>query len=802
MIRQRYYNPGQLTDAELKASFVARQYELKELMRIIRDEPPGGPLQHVLIIGPRGMGKTSLGLRALIDVREDPELAKQWQPVPFFEESYGVSDLASLWLTALKHLADATGEPEWAKRADALLAREKDDERLAAGAYAALADYRRQSGRRPILFIENLDDLFAQMPDRQDLARLRSLLQERSDILLLGTAASTFEAITGLGEPFYEFFAQIPLRGLDRKETLSFLREIAQRPDFADLTTVLDNDPGRVEAVRSLTGGNPRLIALAAKMMAESPTGSAREDLERLIDDQTPYFKARIEILPAQARAVFHTLAAGWKPMTASEVATQARLSSSHASAQLRYLVDRGYVEISGGEKKRNKLYQVLERFYNVYYLLRFTRDQRQRLEKLIDFVSALFGQHAIPIMANATILRLRSQGSAAEEWLALEVLSQRLNEVHHEFNASIFWKNVIDLCKDDHADRFQIWQKAIPSTLKDDEARRAVTPLIERHLSLHPDDYLAHSMLGIVHFVDENFMVARQHLIKCQREAFLNPFYWNIIGTIDQKIKNVKDAVSAWRNVIILAPDNAGAYRNLTELEYNRSEFDAAIRSGKRGLVIDRSDYTAILYYIYAIMSQGDALMVDIAQNLAKVAASVLPNDNNSWRLLGFFEIIAGNFDMAAVNFRRFAQTSESKDAIEALAYTAMAAFLSKDYSRMLNVIDTMATQHSGKMADNEQKQLAQTLSVPLTWVFATGEHPEIVSIIKSSWLAPIFEPLLYAAQTEAGEDIGPLPVEMLAAVDEVRRQIAEFRQAMNGDNPLPPYEVSIKFEPPSPGS
>ena len=67
-------------------------------------------------------------------------------------------------------------------------------------------------------------------------------------------------------------------------------------------------------------------------MLLESPLGSAMDDLERLIDEQTPYFKARIEALPPQARKVFHCLAQAWSPLLAREVAARAKLGSSHAS--------------------------------------------------------------------------------------------------------------------------------------------------------------------------------------------------------------------------------------------------------------------------------------------------------------------------------------------------------------------------------------------------------------------------------------------------------------------------------------
>ena len=154
----------------------------------------------------------------------------------------------------------------------------------------------------------------------------------------------------------------------------------------------LDREQGRLETIRRLTGGNPRLVVLACRILIESPLGSAFEDLERLIDEQTPYFKARIEELPVQARRVFHCLAEGWKPMQAREVADAAKLNSSHASAQLRQLIEKGYVREVPVPNAKRISYEVSDRFYNIYYVLRFSRTGRDRLARLIAFLHDLFG--------------------------------------------------------------------------------------------------------------------------------------------------------------------------------------------------------------------------------------------------------------------------------------------------------------------------------------------------------------------------------------------------------------------------
>ena len=423
MIRQRLYNPAQLTPDELKASFIARKETLAEMLRLIREQERGRPCQHLMLIGPRGMGKTTLGLRFLHAVGESSDLAENWQPVPFYEESYNVGDLADFWLAALRHLSRATEDPRWEDRADALTEDERDTERLAAYALAALMDFCQASGKRLILFVENLDAIFEQLRDEREVHALRATLIECPNILLVGSANAVFEAIRGHGEPFYEFFRLFILEGLEQEETLQILEVLAGGEDKPEIAETLRRERGRLETLRRLTGGNPRLLVLACRMLIESPLGSAFEDLERLIDEQTPYFKARIEELPVQSRNIFHSLAAGWKPMLAREVADAARLNSSHASAQLKQLVEKGYArEVRLPRAKRTR-YEVSDRFYSIYYLLRFSRAGRDRLERFVAFLHDLFGPSGMRMMYPAALAALRADDSRAGEtsdWLAI----------------------------------------------------------------------------------------------------------------------------------------------------------------------------------------------------------------------------------------------------------------------------------------------------------------------------------------------------------------------------------------------
>ena len=416
MTRRRLYNPAQLTPEELKASFVAREDTLAAMLRLISEQPPDRPCQHMMLIGPRGMGKTTIGLRFLHEILDTPALAAIWQPVAFHEESYGIGNLADFWLAGLHHLTRAVEDEQWADRADALARDEENTKRLAAYSLAALMDFCQTSRKRLILFVENLDTVFKQLGDERQIHELRASLIERPEILLMGSANTVFEAIHSHGEPLYEFFRLFLLKGLGPEETQRILAALADCEGRPEVMETLGREHGRLETIRRLTGGNPRLLVLACRMLIDSPLGSAFEDLERLIDEQTPYFKARIEELPVQARKVFHCLAKSWKPLPAREVADAAKLSSSHASAQLRQLAEKGYAREVALPSVKRTLYEVGDRFYNIYYLLRFSRAGRERLARLVSFLHDLFGPTGMRTMYPATLDALRMGGSPAGE--------------------------------------------------------------------------------------------------------------------------------------------------------------------------------------------------------------------------------------------------------------------------------------------------------------------------------------------------------------------------------------------------
>ncbi len=88
------YNPSRLTDEEIVASFAARQAVFDRIIADISTEKPRSRAQHHLIIGQRGMGKSTLLARIAAELRQQPALEAVYVPLVFAEEQYAVDRLS------------------------------------------------------------------------------------------------------------------------------------------------------------------------------------------------------------------------------------------------------------------------------------------------------------------------------------------------------------------------------------------------------------------------------------------------------------------------------------------------------------------------------------------------------------------------------------------------------------------------------------------------------------------------------------------------------------------------------------
>ena len=91
------YNPQNQSRDELIEGFVVRQQTFKKLFKAIKEAKMETPEQHYLILGRRGMGKTTLLLRLAYEIENDSDLNGWLIPLVFNEEEYGIRGLYKFW---------------------------------------------------------------------------------------------------------------------------------------------------------------------------------------------------------------------------------------------------------------------------------------------------------------------------------------------------------------------------------------------------------------------------------------------------------------------------------------------------------------------------------------------------------------------------------------------------------------------------------------------------------------------------------------------------------------------------------
>ena len=388
MAIHRRYNPGFLADEELIDGFCVRTHEFKSIVATLRDTR-GSAGSHMLVIGPRGSGKTSLLLRVAAEIRVDQNLARRLLPVALAEESYNVSSCGEFWLECVYQLGQQLGlDGPGADARDMDLHRSwedlrsiQDDQTLEQRSLGTLMNVSGVVRRRLVLVVENLDALFRDMANPVQAGwRLRHALQNEPRLILLASATSRFDAIDRPDRALYDLLHAYTLQPLDTSECAALWESVSgTAPPY-----------GTARSLEVLTGGNPRLLAIVARFGAHLSLDDLMGNLLDLVDEHTEYFRSHLEALPAHERRVYLALAELWKPATAREVAERARIDSSKCSSWLKRLVERGAVTVVGGTARR-KEYYVTERMYNIYYLLRRHRGSSRVVEALVRFMVAFY---------------------------------------------------------------------------------------------------------------------------------------------------------------------------------------------------------------------------------------------------------------------------------------------------------------------------------------------------------------------------------------------------------------------------
>jgi len=381
-LRKFHVGTGQ-SDQEIIDQFVVRRNELDSVLEVLEGNIDTESCQHLLVVAPRGRGKTTLLVRVIAELRTSRRFSEHLLPVRLMEESQEIFTLADFWLECLYYLAKSCAGMD-KKLADELVASYSalvenwTDTNLESRARATVLDAADRLGRRLVIMVENLQALC----DEADGGfgwDLRQVLQSEPQVMLLATATSRFAGLENAKEPFFELFRILCLPPLDAKECRRLWQAISGESV---------NERG-IKPLRILTGGSPRLMVILAGFARERSLRQLMEQLVEMIDDHTEYFRGHIEELASKERRVYIALIDLWQASTAAEIAARARMEIRIVSSLLGRLVNRGAVVDEKTGKKRT--YYAAERLYSIYYKLRRDRDEAAVVRNLIHFMATYY---------------------------------------------------------------------------------------------------------------------------------------------------------------------------------------------------------------------------------------------------------------------------------------------------------------------------------------------------------------------------------------------------------------------------
>ena len=389
------YTPSNTDPELLKRIFVQREKLLERIVERLSLSMTTGDKHHILLIGPRGCGKTNLVSLAVWELQKNPQLADCMR-IAWLGEDDSFTSLIHLAFGIASQLAKEYPSEFPADFKTAVRGLPNDDAALA----VLQSTVGRLGARNLLLVTENMDQTFHSLGDSGQ-KKWRAFLQETRKIATLATAQQLFSGVSDRNEAFFGFFDIQHLKPLSVDEAVELITRISVEHSNRDLIRYLKSAEGqfRIRALHYLAGGNHRMYVLLSEFLTKESLDDLVAAFDSLANDMTPFFQERIRALPDQQRQLVQCLCDAQGALTVKEIASETFIDERVCSKQLGNLKDKGYVR----SERRGK-----ESYYDMSEpLMRLcleVKNQRGRpLQLLARFLRAWFPVTELESTLNGT---------------------------------------------------------------------------------------------------------------------------------------------------------------------------------------------------------------------------------------------------------------------------------------------------------------------------------------------------------------------------------------------------------------
>ena len=577
------FNPGFQSDDEAVANFIVRRRELDAVIAALEAGGSGPP--RVLVVAPRGAGKTTLCRRVLAEIRRSEALGLRWHAVFLGEESYTVTTPGEFFLECLFQLRDQSPGAELEAAYEKAAAATGEDE-LVVATLSALREFARKTQRRLLIIVENFHIiLHDQIGEGAD-----TLLALLADENLFGVlATSVAQALAEEEGQLPQDYKRLTLRPLSLEECHSLWESLTDQSVKAE----------RIRPLQILTGGSPRLLHILADFMRTPSLRDLMANLNLLIDQNTEYFKSQLDALPAIERKVFAALLDAWDPRTSKQIAESARVNTNVASAMLSRLNDRGAVIKEHGQG-RAAFYYASERLFNIYYLMRRRSHPSSRVRALVSFMTEYYDRDEL-IDTTARLVR---------EACAIE--PEARTDYHSTFDAIMARapeadrRRILELTprefihsfrQDQRAQRQQLAylaeQEVPPSQLGEDDVHSLIDrieaaadegdfdsarELVQEFIARKPSSPEPWLRLSLLHHAQRDYTAATEAARQSLSLRPDDPWGYAVLGAALERDGQRTEAIDAFLAALKLDPANVMALDELADIREEEGDLEGAI--------------------------------------------------------------------------------------------------------------------------------------------------------------------------------------------------------------------------------
>ena len=548
------FTPSRTDPELLEAIFVQREPLLVDLLERVAESATTASKHHVLLIGPRGFGKTHLITLLNHRLSKDAAMSDRIR-VAWLLEDETITSFVQLLKRIYEVLAQQYPSEfplDWLQ--DLLTESPKRiREQLETRLIESFAS------RTLLLCIENLDILFSGLgtSGQHD---WRAFLQEHPFTTIIASTQRLFADVKSREKPFFGFFSPVPLEPLSVNDAVELLQRVAANRKATDLVSFLHSAEGRsrVRALHHLAGGNHRIYVVLSGFISRDSLDELVGPFQKMADDLTPYYQERLRWLSPQQRQIIEYLCSQDYSCIPKQIARQLLATESTISGQLKKLLEIGYVLRSeAGRESRYELAEPLMRLAS-----EVKEQQRRPLQLLVNFLRVWYRPEALPeLMHRAGTDSLRRHIAAAMEASGTSP-----------------------------DPRLRILDDAIAKARAENREQELLDTLEERAVTTS----LAQDWYHLAHAQSKKTALLEAAIISCDRSLEIdtaNAKAWTLKGNMLKNLKRYEEGISCYDRAIAIDSNFAWPWNNKGNSLNGLKRYEESIACYDRAIAID-SDY------------------------------------------------------------------------------------------------------------------------------------------------------------------------------------------------------------------